>query len=112
MNTKIVMTAAWTIARRAASKFGGSTKQYISGAMKTAWELFRKPMTQKQIVKLLDDMAGKGPSRKAASAKQTWYLAGLMAAKWELAAVQIAAWTVKPGYLAADRASDLINEYK
>lgn len=32
-----IMKAAWEIARRAANKFGGKAKQYISEALKMVW---------------------------------------------------------------------------
>lgn len=36
-NAKNVMTKAWSIARSAQSKFGGSVKQYFAMALKQAW---------------------------------------------------------------------------
>jgi hypothetical protein len=32
------MKRAWQIAKQAAAKFGGNSKQYISEAMKMAWK--------------------------------------------------------------------------
>ena len=32
-----VMKKAWAIAKKAAAKFGGASKQYLSGALKMAW---------------------------------------------------------------------------
>ena len=37
------MTTAWVIAKAAALKFGGSVKQYLSGALKQAWSAIKTP---------------------------------------------------------------------
>ena len=38
-----VMTTAWTIAKEAAKKFGGSARQYLAGALKAAWVSIKTP---------------------------------------------------------------------
>jgi len=38
-----IMVSAWAIAKTAAVKFGGSSKQYLSGAMKQAWAAIKAP---------------------------------------------------------------------
>ena len=35
---KAIMSAAWHLARYAATQFGGKASQYISGCLKDAWE--------------------------------------------------------------------------
>jgi len=34
-----IMVSAWAIAKTASLKFGGSSKQYLSGALKAAWKI-------------------------------------------------------------------------
>ncbi|MGC4378233.1 hypothetical protein WD019_16105 [Fictibacillus sp. Mic-4] len=40
--TKKVMVRAWEIARAAVVKFGGSAKEYLTGALKMAWAQIKK----------------------------------------------------------------------
>ena len=37
VSKKQIMTAAWRVAKKAATKFGGKVIEYISGALKMAW---------------------------------------------------------------------------
>lgn len=51
---KNVMTRAWEIAKGAAIKFGGKAVEYISGALKMAWEEIKNtPSVEKAIAKLM-----------------------------------------------------------
>ena len=43
-----VMSRAWEIAKAAAVKFGGNSKQYIAGAMRMAWAEAKAPVAKKQ----------------------------------------------------------------
>lgn len=56
-----VMTRAWSIARAAATIFGGSAIDYIrGGAVKMAWaEINHKPATKEDKIKALEDMGFK-----------------------------------------------------
>lgn len=49
MNTKQIMTTAWTIAREGAKKFGGSVRSYIAAALRQAWIAARKPATLEDV---------------------------------------------------------------
>jgi hypothetical protein len=42
MNTREIMTAAWTIARDAAKTFGGRPAQYIAEALRQSWAAARQ----------------------------------------------------------------------
>lgn len=53
-NLKNIMTAAWTAARAAAGKFGGSSRAYIAEALRQAWEAARKPATLEDIAAAIE----------------------------------------------------------
>lgn len=38
---KNVMSKAWAIAKKAQSRFGGKVSEYIAGALRQAWEIFK-----------------------------------------------------------------------
>lgn len=39
-----IMQSAWAISKQAATKFGGSARQYLSGALKMAWQAIKNPV--------------------------------------------------------------------
>lgn len=50
------MQKAWGIARAGASRFGGSARQYISEAMKEAWQAIKGDMWMDAVSSLLADL--------------------------------------------------------
>lgn len=87
MNTKQIMTNAWNFARQGAAKFGGSVRQYIAAALRQAWKAAKAP-SRKEIARDLDRAAYRASliGQDAATSKQNWFLAGLLAANGESAA--------------------------
>ena len=80
-NLKNIMTAAWTMAREGQAKFGGSVRQYLAAALKSAWAAASKKIDRKMIARALDRAAARTDSLGGVGAtpKQCWFLAGLMA---------------------------------
>jgi len=58
------MQLAWTIAKQAATKFGGSSYQYLSLALKLAWSEMKKP-----DVSLVEKLIAAGGKRWTKSAE-------------------------------------------
>ena len=50
------MKTAWTIAKTAALKFGGSAKQYLSGALKQAWGIAMETMETIETIETIETM--------------------------------------------------------
>lgn len=81
--TRNVMQTAWTIAHQGAARFGGSARSYIAAALRMVWRgETSAALDRKSIARELDRMAARAGSF-AASAKQVWFLAGLMAERGE-----------------------------
>lgn len=78
MNRYNAMRHAWSTAKTAAYRFGGTARQYLAEALRMAWHEIKSAAARKDIVRLLD-RAAERTGRSAATSKQTWYLAGLLA---------------------------------
>lgn len=76
VNARQIMVRAWAIAHQAAARFGHAVRLFIGGALRQAWKEARQ-MSQKEIASTLDRAASRAGSA-AATAKQCWFLAGLM----------------------------------
>lgn len=53
-----IMTVAWKIAKKAAVKFGGSPVEYLSGALKQAWQICGKQVKRASKTATLTIAAG------------------------------------------------------
>lgn len=80
-----IFSYAWNTARDGAAKFGGSARSYFAKALRMAHAVFASVRdlvqeTQKEIAMELDRAAGRACiiDREGASAKQVWFLAGLL----------------------------------
>ncbi|SDJ19540.1 hypothetical protein [Natribacillus halophilus] len=47
MTKTIIMRNAWKFARNAAAKFGGEAIEYIAGAMKKSWAMYKAKQAEK-----------------------------------------------------------------
>lgn len=108
-NTRKIMIQAWTTARSAAAKFGGSAKSFIAEALRMAW----RGIDRKTIVRALDRAAARADEigARPASSRQTWYLAGLLEAAGLDAADIGFGYGHTHAVLTSKRASDLISAY-
>lgn len=65
------MKTAWAIAKEAAAQHGGSSKQYISAAMKQAWAQVQAPVEEVAVeVEVAVVEATPAPKKKAAPKKK------------------------------------------
>lgn len=70
MKKSVIMKNAWTIAKQGAEKFGGKAVEYISEALKQAWEIAKRFNQKKNF----ESKNLKG----SMTSKQDWFITKLM----------------------------------